>query len=60
MRRLIAVGLGTGPLLLAGTGPAHLRYTDDKRKVVQYKLDVPAAARDAAPTGTGKPGYWHR
>jgi hypothetical protein len=30
------------------------------RKVVQYKLDVPAAARDAAPTGTGKPGYWHR
>ena len=61
-RFAMAVGLGTGLLLLAGPADAQWRYTDDKgaSKVTQYKLDVPAPYRDTAvwigQTGVGKPG----
>lgn len=62
MRRFVmAVGLGTGLLLLVGQADAQWRYTDAKgtRKVTQYKLDIPVPYRDAAewigPVGIGKP-----
>ena len=60
-RFVMAVGLGTALVLLVGPADAQWRYTDDKgaSKVTQYKLDVPAAHRDAAewigPVGIGKP-----
>ncbi len=61
-RFAVALGLGAGILLVAGRVDAQYRYTDaaGASKVVQYKLDVPTAYRDAAvwigPTGIGKPG----
>lgn len=61
VRFAVATGLGAGILLVAGEADAQYRYTDAKgaSKVAQYKLDVPAAYRDAAvwigPTGIGKP-----
>ena len=62
MNRLaMAVGLSAGLLLLAGPADAQWRYTDDRgaSQVTQYKLDVPAAHRDAAewvgPIGIGRP-----
>jgi hypothetical protein len=60
-RFAMAVGLGAGLLLLAGQADAQWRYTDDKgaSRVTQYKIDVPAAHRDAAewigPVGIGNP-----
>lgn len=61
VRFAVALGLGAGIPLVAGEAGAQYRYadTDGVSKVVQYKLDVPAAYRDAAvwigPTGVGKP-----
>ena len=61
VRFAVAVGLGTGILLVAGEADAQYRYTDatGASKVAQYKLDIPAPYRDAAvwigPTGIGKP-----
>ena len=62
MERLaMAVALGAGLLLLAGSADAQWRYTDDRgeSRVTQYKVDVPAPYRDAAewvgPVGIGKP-----
>jgi hypothetical protein len=61
VRFAVAAGLGAGILLVAGAADAQYRYTgaDGISKVVQYKLDIPAAYRDAAvwigPTGVGKP-----
>jgi hypothetical protein len=61
VRFAVALGLGAGILLVAGEASAQYRYADADgvSKVVQYKLDVPAAYRDAAvwigPTGVGKP-----
>lgn len=54
---LIAASMFAGILLVAGHADAQYQYTDDKgvKKVVQYKLDVPAPHRDSAiwigPTG---------
>jgi hypothetical protein len=57
----VTVGLGAGILFVAGEVGAQYRFMDAAgvSKVVQYKLDVPAAYRDAAvwigPTGIGQP-----
>jgi hypothetical protein len=51
MKPLVAVTASIGLLLvLAGSGSAQYRYTDDKgvTKTTQYKLDVPKDYRDAA------------
>lgn len=60
-RLAMAVTLGAGLLLLAGSADAQWRYTDDKgvSRITQYKIDVPEPHRDAAewvgPVGIGKP-----
>ena len=63
MRTLVlTVGLGASLLLSCGQAAAQYQYVDAKgvTKTTQYKVDVPAASRDAAvwigPTGVGKPG----
>ncbi len=61
IRFVVALGLGTGILLVAGEAGAQYRYVgaDGVSKVTQYKLDVPADYRDSAvwigPTGVGQP-----
>ena len=60
-RFAITLALGAGLLVLAGHADAQWRYSDDKSvtRVTQYKIDIPAAYRDAAewigPVGVGKP-----
>jgi len=61
VRFAVALGLGVAILPVARQAGAQYRYADANgvSRVVQYKLDVPAAYRDAAvwigPTGIGKP-----